>query len=298
MIDLLLLEFVNQSLAHPLLDVIMVGLSTLGLALLPGVGLMLLLKPTQRRAGLAILVALLVSLAVTLVFQYLALRPRPEAIRQVIETPNFPSFPSGHAAAAFSFALITGLHFRRWLGPALLLAAAIAVSRVYLGVHYPSDILAGMVLGSASGAAVFGLFKPKLDWRWLLWPQVAVAMVVTQMAYMGLMPLNLLRWPLADKVLHFLLFGAIVFWLNLWLNGRTITRGWVILPVAILVPLSIALVEEGLQHFSPLRTADITDLASDLAGMLFFWGVSLRFLHTARHVTPPALPPTDWQRLG
>lgn len=278
MTDLQLLQFFNQTLANPFLDMVMIGLSTVGLALLPAIGLALLFNRRNRRSGQAILGAMVISLIVTLVFQYLALRPRPEEIRMVINPPNFPSFPSGHAAAAFSFALAAGLTYRRWLGPALLLATLIGISRLYLGVHYPSDVFAGMVLGAAIGAAAFGLAKPRPEGRWLLWPQAAIVVVVTQMAYMGLLPLAVLRWPLADKVLHFVLFGAVVFWLNLWLNGRTVKWGWLIIPVAILLPLSLALLEEGLQHFSPLRTADPFDLASDVAGMLFFWGISLKVL--------------------
>ena len=85
-----------------------------------------------------------------------------------------------------------------------------------------------------------------------------------------------MQWPFADKVMHFLLFGAVVFWLNLWLKGRTIRFGVWGIPVAILLPLTIALVEEGAQAFSPIRSVDVYDLISDLAGMLFFWGLSYK----------------------
>lgn len=276
MIDLALFQLLNQALAHPVLDILMIGLSTVGLALLPAAGAVLLFNPRQRRLGVTILLTLAAALIATLIVQYLALRPRPEAFRPVINTPNFPSFPSGHAAAAFAFAAVVGLKYRRWLGWALLLAALIGLSRIYLGVHYPSDIFAGAVLGSAVGAAAYGLAKPHPEWRWLLWPQIAVAIIVSQMAYMGLLPFYLLMWPLADKVFHFLLFGAVVFWLNLWMDGRSVKMVGLTLPLAILIPLSLALLEEGVQSFSPLRSADIFDLTSDLGGMLFFWLLSFK----------------------
>jgi hypothetical protein len=294
---------------HPLLDRLMVGLTIGGFLFLPALGVVLL-KGRERRVGLAILVSLGVGLILTLTFQFLALRPRPEAVRLLLPTPNFPSYPSGHAVAAFGTALILGLSYRRgyWWALALIGASLIALSRVYVGHHYPSDILGGAVLGASVGAACFGLMvgythaggggpqsswpglatttqtdklpaKPGLwQWRWLLWLQVAIALIVTQMAYLDLLPLALLRWPLSDKVLHFLLVGSIAFWLNLWLRGRTLTiRSWPI-PLALLIPLNLALLEEGIQFFSPLRSADLGDLLSDLAGLLFFWWLSQKLI--------------------
>ena len=96
---------------------------------------------------------------------------------------------------------------------------------------------------------------------WLVWPQIAVAILVTMMAYLNLTPVGLLEWPWADKVLHFLLFGAVAFGLNLWLAGRRWQLFRVSLPIAIALPLLVALVDEGFQAWSPLRTADVTDEA-------------------------------------
>ncbi|GIK43638.1 MAG: hypothetical protein BroJett011_74710 [Chloroflexota bacterium] len=275
--DLTLLTFFNRTLAHPLLDVFMLIVTYGGLALLPGLGVVLLFGQ-HRRAGLTILVAIAASLALTFTFQYLSLRPRPEGVRLLFPTPNFPSYPSGHAAVAFAVALVLALFWRRWRGWGLNLAGAglIALSRVYLGYHYPSDIFAGAVLGAGAGAASYGLLLSPTPGRlrWLLWPQVAVVMTITQMAYLDLLPWGLLEWPLADKVLHFVLFGLVVFWLNLWLEGSALRWGRRLLPLAVLLPLFIATSEEIAQSWSPLRTADWLDWLSDLAGMLFFWWLS------------------------
>jgi membrane-associated phospholipid phosphatase len=67
--------------------------------------------------------------------------------------PASASFPSGHAATAFAAAVAVGLVFPRLRKPLLLLAAVSAVSRVYLGVHFATDVLVGSLLGAAIGLA-------------------------------------------------------------------------------------------------------------------------------------------------
>ena len=67
------------------------------------------------------------------------------------------SFPSGHATLAFALATSTALSYPRWyvVAPTLGWAGAVATSRVWLGVHYPSDVLVGAVLGSGLGLGVY-----------------------------------------------------------------------------------------------------------------------------------------------
>lgn len=292
--DSILLTFFNLTLAHPLLDPVMVSLTIVGLALLPALGVIMLLQPGQRRAGLAILVSLVVAFLLTMLFQYLAWRPRPAAVRLLLPAPNFPAYPSGHAALAFGTALVLSLRCRRWRwwATTLLGAGLIALSRLYLGHHYPSDLLGGAILGAAVGAACYGLIivRPAglSAWQWLLWPQIALALLVTQMAYLDILPLHLLAIPYTDKFLHFLLIGSIAFWLNIWFRGRTVSMFRWAVPLALLIPLTIALLEEGAQLYSPLRTADLTDLLSDLAGLLFFWWLSQRLIR--RELTPSVKP--------
>jgi undecaprenyl-diphosphatase len=68
--------------------------------------------------------------------------------------PGSASFPSGHAATAFAAAVAVGVLFPRLRKPLLLLAATIAASRVYLGVHFATDVLVGSLLGAAIGLAM------------------------------------------------------------------------------------------------------------------------------------------------
>jgi undecaprenyl-diphosphatase len=262
------------------MDVIALALSSWGLALCPSVGVALLLKPRWRRAGGAMLAAQGAALAACLVFQFAIARPRPAGVRLILAAPNFPSYPSGHAAIAFAAAMVLALAFRRWrvAVAALGVAVLISLSRVYLGVHYFSDVAGGAVLGAAAGAAGYGLLaagaRGRAAWRWLLWPQVGVIVLASQIAYMGLLPGWLRAVPGYDKVLHFLLFGLAVFWLHAWLAGRR--WAWVGgLPVAVLAPLALATADEFAQRWSPLRSFDLLDLTSDLAGMVVFFGLAV-----------------------
>jgi VanZ family protein len=102
---------------------------------------------------------------------------------------------------------------------------------------------------------------------------------------MGRLPLAVLALPYTDKVLHFLMFGSVAFWLHLWWGPRRLAG----VPLAVAVPFGLAVLEEGAQSFSSLRSAGLDDLAADLAGMLLFWWLCqwlLRRLAAAHSVVP------------
>ncbi|HTJ56004.1 MAG TPA: phosphatase PAP2 family protein [Devosiaceae bacterium] len=75
----------------------------------------------------------------------------------------FQSFPSGHTTTAFSAAMVLGFLAPRWFWVGLVYACAIGTSRMVLGVHYPTDVLGGMVLGTLGAYAVRNWFA---DRRW------------------------------------------------------------------------------------------------------------------------------------
>jgi undecaprenyl-diphosphatase len=84
-------------------------------------------------------------------------RPRPSvidpAVHPLVAVPHSFSMPSGHAATAFAAAVAVALFHPRLRGPLVGLAVLVAVSRVWLGVHYLSDVLAGAAIGTAVAVA-------------------------------------------------------------------------------------------------------------------------------------------------
>lgn len=107
------------------------------------------------RATVAALGAVAAAGVLVTVFKVLFDRARPPAtgIEAVGMIPASASFPSGHAATAFAAAVAVGVFYPKLRRPLLALAVVVALSRVYLGMHYASDVLAGSLLGALLGLA-------------------------------------------------------------------------------------------------------------------------------------------------
>ena len=106
-----------------------------------------------RRAGLRGLFALALASAVGNVIALVARRTRPDIrdvpmLRRLARLPSSPSFPSRHSASAFAFAAGATLEKPILAAPLVPLASAVGYSRVYTGVHYPSDVIAGAAVGA------------------------------------------------------------------------------------------------------------------------------------------------------
>ena len=118
--------------------------------------LILLVIRRTRRQGAALACGLVLDLlACNLLLKPLVGRVRPFALRPemalLVEAPLDASFPSGHTAASFAAVLALRASGSPLWKPALALALVITFSRLYLYVHWPSDVLGGMLVGAAAG---------------------------------------------------------------------------------------------------------------------------------------------------
>jgi len=129
--------------------------------------LALVLSAVYRRRGALLLtvVAIVVADVLTMAIKPLVERPRPfvryPEPATLVRHPTDYSFPSGHAATSFAAATILSFAFPRWAPAFLVLAAAVAFSRVYVGVHYPLDVIGGAALGVLVATALRRLVRAR-----------------------------------------------------------------------------------------------------------------------------------------
>lgn len=128
-------------------------------------GVLLLCFKKTRTTGVTLLIALLINHVMTnMILKDLFGRPRPYVasteIVTLIKQLSSYSFPSGHTSASFSGALVLYRMMPKKVSiPALILAAMIGFSRMYVGVHFPTDVLGGIVVGVIASTAAYYLVQ-------------------------------------------------------------------------------------------------------------------------------------------
>jgi len=159
--DLPILDWIAANLWNPVLDVLMPLITLLGDAGIfwIAISVMLLFTKKYRKIGLGMGIALLMGLLVcNVTLKPLVMRPRPydyqadvfhKVIPLLVEKQHDFSFPSGHTIASFEAATVIAINNKKWGIAAMVLAVLIAFSRLYLYLHYPTDVLASVVLGIA-----------------------------------------------------------------------------------------------------------------------------------------------------
>jgi undecaprenyl-diphosphatase len=146
----------NGKWINPVLDRLLPLVTDAGNYLLPFVVIAIVILLVGRVRGIRFLVLAVVSVVVAdaigaHIFKQSFLRARPcialADVRLLVGCTNLPSFPSNHAVNSCVLATLATLYMPRFWLPTMALAMLVGYSRVYVGVHYPLDVLAGGVLG-------------------------------------------------------------------------------------------------------------------------------------------------------
>lgn len=153
-VELRILDII-QTIHNPILDNIFVFITKLGDAgfIWIVLAVILAIRPTTRKCGIVMLISLLLDVVICNgLLKNIVARTRPcdvnNSIQLLIPKPHDYSFPSGHTSASFvAVASIFLSGPKKMQKPVLLLAILISFSRMYLYVHYPTDVIGGVIIG-------------------------------------------------------------------------------------------------------------------------------------------------------
>ena len=174
--DLPVLDWIQANLKSSIMDTVMPIITVFGDAGIfwMVVSALLFIFPKTRRTGLGMAIAMMIGLIVcNVTLKPLVARIRPYDLQAELgvtiqllgERMHDFSFPSGHTIASFEAAVVMLKNSKKMGIPAMILAVLISFSRLYLYVHYPTDVIASVILGTLFaliGNALAGLIAPKL----------------------------------------------------------------------------------------------------------------------------------------
>lgn len=175
-IDRELFLFLNQGVRNWLFDVMLPFLTDLnrkpiGIVILAILWLLLLTKGGRPGRIAALLLIPTIALSDQLsssLLKFIIDRPRPchelANVHLLVGCGSGYSFPSSHAVNNFAAALVLSYFLPRWTWAFFSYASLIAFSRIYVGVHYPSDVLAGAIIGLIIGSVVIVAYRQTEEW--------------------------------------------------------------------------------------------------------------------------------------
>lgn len=159
--DVSVFHFINANMANPIFDFLMPLITSIGsgeFLFALAMGIMVFAPKDKKIAGIYILAGLTVTYYAVDVLKGATAIPRPYIAladaRLIVPKVGGGSFPSGHTAMAFLAATVLAKYFGH-VYALFAIAAAVAFSRIYIGVHYLSDVISGAPLGIIIGLALF-----------------------------------------------------------------------------------------------------------------------------------------------
>jgi undecaprenyl-diphosphatase len=177
-IDTWLFLHLNAGVANSFLDWLMPIVTNLAYYRIPLIAALAALALFGGGKGRSVVLLALITVTLTDQLSTSILKPwigriRPchvvEGVRVITGCGNTLSFPSGHATTSMAVAIFFGFLYRRWLWPLVGLSVLISYSRIYIGIHYPSDMLAGWVIGGAIAWGMVRFYQSFLRQRMERW---------------------------------------------------------------------------------------------------------------------------------
>lgn len=164
-LDEALLHAINGAIGNPLIDGLMITLGIIGRGYYWLLFSLPFLYKRKYYHFWGFMLALGVMNITVLCLKLGIARPRPTTTQILLMHDHMPAFPSGHAASAFACATFLAFAWKHWwVGVTILIyAGMIALSRVYVGVHYPTDVLVGSALGVGIGYLLYRISEKRAE---------------------------------------------------------------------------------------------------------------------------------------
>jgi undecaprenyl-diphosphatase len=164
-LDTKLFLFINKGFSNPLLNIVAPIVTMMGTSefiLLVGLALLFFRDSKKRRLALILFAGIALTYFTINSLKSWVARPRPfevlSGVNLLMKAGSF-SFPSGHAAMAFMAQTVLSYSFKKWRIALFILALSVGFARIYVGVHYPLDVLGGIIVGVGLGYALLAIAR-------------------------------------------------------------------------------------------------------------------------------------------
>lgn len=164
-LDTKLFFLINRDCSNPLFNVAMPIITMMGTSefvILIGLAFLLFRDSKRRRLGFVLFAGVTLTYYMVSFLKEWIGRPRPFEVLSgvnLLTKISGPSFPSGHTAMIFMAVTVLSFYFKRWRIALCILGLSVGFSRIYIGAHYPLDVLSGIITGAGVGCALLAIAR-------------------------------------------------------------------------------------------------------------------------------------------